>query len=107
MNDLEREIESEIKNLKEMNRINSELHNLNSNLSNCLDLVSECASNPSINNRVDEMREECKKSYRNSKYDLEDRMEIAKKNISNLTEKIEEEKEKREKEEEKEEETKE
>jgi hypothetical protein len=103
MDNLEREIESEMKNLKEMNSIHAELYNLNRNLSNCLDLVSESASNPNINNRLDEMREDCKKSFRESKSDLEDRMEMTKKNIQDLTEQREEEKEKKEKEKEEEE----
>jgi hypothetical protein len=102
LDNLSNQIDSELLNLKQMNQLASELNNLEKNLDSCIDLVSDSAMNPSLKNRLEEMRIDNHRSFKESSIDLEDRIELSKQNLYELSirKSDEEEKEKEEDEEE-------
>ena len=104
MDRIEKEIENELLNLSQMNKIHAELDNLKENLNSCIDLVSESANSPSLNNRLDEMKAKNSQAYKEANADLEEKIENSKQTLYDLSIKKEQEEEKEEEEEEEEEE---
>ncbi len=104
MGRIEREIENELLNLRQMNKINAELNHLQDSLNNCIDLVADSANGPAITNKLDELKTRNNEAFKDSTTELEERIELSKKNLYHLSTKKEEDEEEEEDHEDKEEE---